>query len=123
MLPGLQRFRKTSSALLKYIESCRSSSSRRSTRGRRPGLPIKGVPSDEVTICCGTVEVTSGKESFKTVLGPWSILGSNMLSSIRSKTYITDFTAYVKSDYCRILRLNRSRYYMLLTRRRRATRT
>ena len=117
--PDFSAFRKTSSALLKYIESSQVIELKEEELREHGDLGYclytKGAPSDEVTIMlAGMVEVTSGKESFKTVLGPWSILGSNMLSSIRSKTYITDFTAYVKSDYCRILRLDRSRYHMLL---------
>ncbi|QDZ19691.1 DUF21 domain-containing protein [Chloropicon primus] len=117
--PDFATFSKSSRALLKYIED---SQVVEMTEEQLQGhgdlgycLFTKGAPSDEVMIMlAGTVEVTSGKESFKTSLGPWSILGSNMLSSIRSKTYITDFTAYVKSDYCRILKLNRTKYYMLL---------
>ena len=117
--PDFASFRKSSRDLSKYIEESKVVELTEEQLQEHGDLGYclytKGAPSDEVVIMlAGTVEVTSGKESFKTVLGPWSILGANMFSSIRSKAYITDFTAHVKSDYCRILKLSRSKYYMLL---------
>ena len=117
--PDFSSFSRNSAGLLKYIEASvvveLTEDQIEEYGDLGYCLYTKGAPSDEIIIMlAGTVQVTSGKESFKTVLGPWSILGANMLSSIRSKSYITDFTAYVKSDYCRILKLSRSKYYMLL---------
>ena len=78
-------------------------------------LYTKGAPSEHVMlILAGTVHVISGKEGFTTTLGPWSLLGANMLSATRSRSYITDFTAVTKSDYCRFLKMSRSKYYTLL---------
>ena len=116
--PDFSSFTKNSDGLLKYIEdSDVVELTQENLQDHEKGycLYTKGAPADEVIIMlAGNVHVISGKESFKTVLGPWSILGANMFSSVRSKTYITDFTAYVKSAYCRILRLSRSKYYHLL---------
>ncbi len=116
--PDFSSFTKTSEGLLNYIRQSQVVEiNQEDLEETKHGhcLYTKGAPSGEVTIMlAGTVDVISGKESFKTVMGPWSILGSNMLSSNRNKTYITDFTAHVKSKYCRILKLSRSRYYMLL---------
>lgn len=114
--PDFSSFKKSSEGLLKYIEESEVHELNQEDNNQAGYcLYTKGAPSDEVTIIlAGSVEITSGKESFKTTMGPWSILGANMFSSIRSKTYITDFTAHVSSSYCRYVLLSRSKYYMLL---------
>ena len=116
--PDFSSFTKHSKSLLKYIQKSEVLEfTQEDLQEHETGVCLftKGAPSDTVIIMlAGSVEVISGKESFKTILGPWSILGANMLSSIRSKTYITDFTAHAISNYCRILKLSRSKYYMLL---------
>jgi metal transporter CNNM len=65
----------------------------------------KGKSADFCTlILSGKVTVLAGAESFRADVSSWSVLAPNALTD---PTFTPDFTAFVSSDPCRVLRLSR----------------
>lgn len=65
----------------------------------------KDQPADFCTlILSGKVTVLAGAENFRADVSSWSVLAPNALTD---PTFAPDFTAFVSSDPCRVLRLSR----------------
>lgn len=65
----------------------------------------KGTPADCCTlILSGKVTVLAGAENFRADVSSWSVLAPNALTD---PNFTPDFTAYVSSDPCRVLRFSR----------------
>ena len=68
----------------------------------------RGKPSNVCTlVLSGRVTVQAGKDSFRSELGPWSLLGADSLEQEDGK-YIPDFTAFVTSDKVRCLSITKA---------------
>mmetsp|Transcript_3633 Transcript_3633/g.6218 ORF Transcript_3633/g.6218 Transcript_3633/m.6218 type:complete len:290 (+) Transcript_3633:104-973(+) len=68
----------------------------------------RGKPSNVCTlILSGRVTVQAGKDSFRSELGPWSLLGADSLEQ-EDGEYIPDYTAFVTSETVRCLSITKA---------------
>ena len=70
-----------------------------------------GTPSDKcILILSGKIVVYSGKDEFRSELGPWSIIGIDALGS-EPYSFTPDYTAFILSSEVRYLVITRQSFF------------